>query len=292
MAADRVVVVLGGGGVKGLAHIGAWRALEESGVEVSAVVGTSIGSLVGACLAGGMGWRDLEEVALASREEEIVEINDRSFLENGIREASIFRGDRFLAYIRSLLPVLEFDRLELPLSINAVDLGSGRMEWFGSSGRTDVPLDLAVLASCALPLYYPPVEIGGRHYVDGGVLDALPFEYASTLGADLIIAIDVTAGGERDSLETISQGMIAIHHRVFDIVGGTDRRRRLASWAGPPLIYVRPDLDGISTFDFSRTRYFLEEGHRATLEALREWEGGVRGGRLSEGPARGLGAPG
>src|SRR5690606_32210007 len=112
----------------------------------------------------------------------------------------------------------------------------------------------------ALPLFYPPAEIDGRHYVDGGVLDALPFEYAAELGADRIVAIDVTAGGDRDSLDTITKGMVAIHHRVFDIMAHAHRRARLDGWGGVPLVYVRPQLDGISTFDFTRTQYFLEEG--------------------------------
>lgn len=268
----RVVLVLGGGGVKGMAHIGAWRALEELGVEVTALIGTSIGSLVGACLAAGMGWRDLEQLAVTLRKRDIISMNGRTLLLNGIRQQSVFHAGRFLEYIRSVLPVQRFDQLERPLSINAVDLETGKMEWFGAAGRTDLPLDLAVYASCALPLFYPPAEIDGRHYVDGGVLDALPFEFAATLDADLIIAVDVTSGGERDSLDTISKGMIAIHHRVFDIMGHALRRLRLERWTGAPLIYVRPNLDGISTFDFTRTDYFLEEGYRATRRSLLEWE--------------------
>lgn len=267
-----MVLVLGGGGVKGMAHIGAWKALEELGVEVTALVGTSIGALVGACLAGGLGWRELAPLAMSLRKRDIVSMNGRSLLLNGIRQPSVFHGERFLEYIRSVLPVQRFDQLQRPLYINAVDLETGEMEWFGPSGRTDLPLDLAVYASCALPVFYPPVEIDGRHYVDGGVLDALPFEYAGTLDPDLIVAVDVTAGPEKDSLDTISKGMVAIHHRVYDIMGYALRRQRLERWAGAPLVYVRPNLDGISTFDFTRTQYFLEEGYRATRRALAEWE--------------------
>jgi len=267
----RLIMVLGGGGVKGLAHIGAWKAVEEAGLEVSGIVGTSIGALVGACIAGGRGWRELAAQALALRKRDIVSMNGRALLLNGIRQPSLFRRDAFQAYIRSVLPVKRFEELSLPVSMNAVDLETGRMEWFGAGGRTDVPLADAVYASCALPLFYPPAELGGRHYVDGGVRDALPIERAAELGADLIVAVDVAAGEVKDSLDTISKGLIAIHHRVFDIMGHAWRRARLEAWSGPPLIYVRPHLDGASTFDFTKTGYFLEEGYRATREALREW---------------------
>lgn len=270
MSTERVLLVLGGGGVKGMAHVGAWKAVEEASLEVSGVIGTSIGALVGACLAGGLGWRELAPMAVALRKRDIVSMNGRSLLLNGIRQPSVFHGERFMEYIREVLPVERFDQLRFPLAINAVDLETGLMEWFGAGGRTDLTLAEAVYASCALPLFYPPAEIGGRHYVDGGVLDALPFEHASTLGADRIIAVDVTAGGDRDSLDTITKGMIAIHHRVFDIMGNAQRRARLERWDGVPLVYVRPQLDGISTFDFNRTQYFLEEGFRATRRALAE----------------------
>lgn len=269
---ERVGLVLGGGGVKGLAHVGAWKAIEEAGLHVSEIVGTSIGALVGSCMAAGQGWPELAPKAMALRKRDIVSMNGRSLLLNGIRQRSIFHGDRFMEYIRSVLPVERFDDLGLPISMNAVDLETGRMEWFGAGGRTDVSLAEAVYASCALPLFYPPAEIGGRHYVDGGVRDALPIDRAAERGADLIIAVDVASGEVKDSLDVISKGMVAIHHRVFDIMSYAHRRSRLDRWDGVPLIYVRPRLDGTSTFDFDRTQFFLEEGYRAMRAALADWQ--------------------
>ncbi|HEX7119917.1 MAG TPA: patatin-like phospholipase family protein [Longimicrobiales bacterium] len=269
---QRVILVLGGGGVKGMAHIGAWKAIEEAGLEVKEIVGTSIGALVGACIAGGMGWRELAPLAVALRKRDIVSMNGRSVLLNGIRQRSIFHGERLADYIRSILPVERFEDLALPLSLNAVDLETGQTEWFGAGGRTDVSLAEAVHASCALPMFYPPVEIGGRHYVDGGVGAALAVERARDRGAELVVAVDVSAGPVKDSLDTISKGMVAIHHRVYDIMSHAQREAVLEGWSGPPLIYVRPRLDGISTFDFTRTHYFLEEGYRAARSAIGEWK--------------------
>lgn len=255
--------------MKGLAHIGAWKAIRESGFEATGIVGTSIGALVGACLAGGRDWPELAPRALELQKQDIVLLNRWTLLLNGIRQKSVFHGERFREYIRETLPVRRFDELELPLSINAVDLETGRMEWFGAGGRTDMELSEAVYASCALPLFYPPAELDGRFYVDGAVKDSLPVQPAARQGADVIIAVDVAAGETKDPQDTLGKGLVAVHHRVFDIMAYDRRRTTLESWQAPPrLIYVRPELDGHSTFDFTRTKTFLEEGYRATRQRL------------------------
>lgn len=266
--ADRIIVVLGGGGVKGLAHAGAWQAIEESGLAVAEIVGTSIGALVGACVAGGWRAERLAAQARALKRQDIVTLNRWAFLLNGISEPSVFRADGFQEYLRSILPVQRFQDLSLPLGVNAVHLETGRMDWFGAGGRLDAPLAEAIYASCALPLFYPPAEIDGELYVDGGVRDALPVSRAAERGADLIIAVDVAAGAVKDSKDTVSKGLVAIHHRVFDIMAYNRKHLALDAWSGPELVYVRPRLDGYSTFDFERTSFFLEEGYRATRAVL------------------------
>ncbi len=265
---ERVILVLGGGGMKGLANAGAWRALTESGLAVSEVIGTSIGALIGACIGGGMGWPEMEAQALALEKTDLVVLNRWALLLNGIRQPSVFRGDTLQEYIARVVPPSRFEDLEIPVSMNAVDLETGREEWFGAGGRTDVDVHDAIYASCALPLFFPPAEIGDRLFVDGGVADPLPVTRAAERGADLIVAIDVGAGPVKDSKDTVSQGLVAIHHRVYDIMAYARKREVLDAWDGPPLLYVRPELDGYSTFDFASTRYFLDEGYRATRSAL------------------------
>jgi NTE family protein len=263
-----VMVVLGGGGVKGMAHIGAWKAIEEAGFEVSGIIGTSIGALVAACVAGGDSWETLAPQALALQKPSIVTMNRWVLLFNGIRQPSVFQGETLRGYIAGVLPVTTFEELRTPIAMNAVHLDTGVEEWFGMGGRTDVPLADAVYASCALPLFYPPADIEGRLYVDGGVADPLPIAYAAAQGADRIIAIDVAAGPVKDAQDTVSKGLVAIHHRVLDIMAWRRKKAMLDAWQGPELTYVRPELDGYSTFDFTRTQYFLEEGYRATRRAL------------------------
>jgi NTE family protein len=268
MSAEKVILVLGGGGMKGLAHVGAWQAVVEAGVEVTEILGTSIGALVGAAISGGVEHERLQALARALRKTDIVMLNRWAMLFNGIRQPSIFRDDVFRRYLERVLPVTTFDELQIPLGINAVDLELGEQVWFGAGGRTDIPLLEAVYASCALPVFYPPAELDGRYYVDGGVLDPLPIVRAVERGADRVIAIDVGAGGAEDSGEVVSGGMVAVHHRVMQIMGYRRKEALLASWTGPELVYVRPVLDSHSTFDFSSIEYFLSEGYRATREVL------------------------
>jgi len=272
--AGRAVLVLGGGGVKGLTHLGAWKAVRESGLEVVEIVGTSIGALVGACIAGGASWSELVDRAAKLRKRDIVSLNFPAFFPNGIREASVFRATALQAFIRATLPVERFEDLTIPVSMNAVDLETGVTEWFGAAGRVDVSLADAIYASCALPLFYPPAVIDDRHYVDGGVVNSLAVDRAAAIGAagaaDVVVAVDASAGQIKDPLDTVDKGLVAIHHRVYDIMASELRRRQLDAWNGPPLIHVRPRLDGYSTFDFASTRYFVEEGYRATRQALAE----------------------
>jgi NTE family protein len=262
------ILVLGGGGMKGLAHVGAWRAVQETGTVVTEVIGTSIGALVGACICGGVGNERLAVLARALQKSDIVTLNRWALLFNGLRQRELFRGEVFRNYLETVLPAESFADLGLPLSVNAVDLESGEEVWFGAGAREDVALADAIYASCALPVFYEPAEIGGRHFVDGGVADALPIRRAAERGADRIIAVDVAAGRMPAAPDVVSKGMIAVHQRVMQIMGYARKTAALASWTEPELVYVRPDLEGYDTWDFGSTEYFLEEGYRATLEAL------------------------
>lgn len=265
---SKTILVLGGGGTKGIAHVGAWRAIAEAGLAVDEIVGTSIGSLIGALIAHEMPLDEMERRARLLRKEQIIGINRWAMMFNGIRQKSVFRAHPFRGFLDEVLPVDRFDALRLPLGVNAVDLESGVAEWFGAGGRDDVPLAEAIYASSALPMFFPPALIDGRHFVDGGVAEVLAVSRAKVRGADLVIAVDVGAGPVKDALDIVSKGMVAIQHRVMDIVTYTRRQARLQLWAGPRLVYIRPRMDGYSTFDFDATDYFLEEGYRATREVL------------------------
>lgn len=261
-------LVLGGGGLKGLAHIGAWRALEEAQVRPAGIVGTSIGALIGALGSSGMSAADMTRHAVALERGDIARVNRRAAWINGIRQVSLFKGEPLREHYSHLLPAAGWAALQIPVLINAVDLADGSTEWFGQGARTDVSLADAIYASSALPVFYPPFQLDGRAFVDGGVTRTLPIGRAEEEGAERIIAIDVGSGGTADVPQILRAGMIAVHQRVVSIMASHRRYDLVGAWEGPPLLYVRPRLSGYGTFDFEHVPYFLEEGYRATREAL------------------------
>jgi NTE family protein len=250
--------------------------LDEAGVTADGIVGTSIGALVGSLAGAGRSWEELRELARELKKEDIVRVNRRAVLFNGIRQTSVFRGDVLREYYERILPENGWDDLDIPVLINAVDLATGRTEWFGPGARSDVSLLDAVYASSALPVFYPPALLGDQAFVDGGTEHPLGLERAADAGATGVVGVDVGAGEVGKTDKILRQGMLAIHQRIFSIMTYRRRRDLLAGWEGPPLLHVRPHLDGYETFDFENIEYFMEEGYRATLEALQR-NGGEAG---------------
>ncbi len=273
---DRPWLVLGGGGLKGLAHLGAWRVLEEAGFRPTGILGTSIGALVGAAVAGGRSFDELEAEARKLDRASVAPVSRRALWVNGIRAESLLQGQPLRRTIDRLLPEGGWEAYRQRFQVNAVEIGTGRMEWFGVGARTDVSPSDAVYASAALPVFFPPIHLPGGVYVDGGMGDALAILRAAELGATGIVAIDVGSGGSVRGEDVAAKGMIAVHERVFSLMVGRRRRETVDAWQGPPLLYLRPELDGFGAFDFDRIPYFLEEGARAAGALLERAAAGVR----------------
>jgi NTE family protein len=261
-------LVLGGGGLKGLAHLGALRALGEAGFTPAGVVGTSIGALVGACYCAGQPIDEMERLARDVDRGDIASLPRRFLAPQALKAPSLYRGDVLKEYFANVLPRGGWEALSLRFQLNAVELGTGRMEWFGIGARTDVGLVDAVYASAALPVFYPPCPLPGGLYVDGGTEDALPIRRAAELGATGIVAIDVGAAEAADAARVLAHGMLAVYERIFGIMSGRRRRRTVAEWDGPPLLYIRPRLEAFGALDFENLDRTIEEGRRATEEAL------------------------
>jgi NTE family protein len=224
--------------------------------------------MMGAAVAAGRTVEEMEERCHRLRRRDIMRVNRRAVWVNGIRSQSVFRGDTLRQFIQDLLPTEDWRALSIPLMVNAVDLASGDMVWFGHGGDQDAGLIDSVHASAALPVLFPPVEVGGRLLIDGGTLDMLPLRRAAEMGATRIIAIDVGAGAQADARVIVDGGLIAVQQRVFSLMAGHRRRESVRSWTGVPLTYVCPDFEDTDGFDFKRRRFFVEEGYRATREAL------------------------
>ena len=267
-ADERCTVVLGGGGVRGIAHVGVLRALEERGVPLAEIYGTSIGAIVGAAFCAGVSTDVLAERASRFSRDDIVTINRWALLLNGIRQTSVFTGERLRAFIDEVVPAASWSDLATPFAANAVDAQTARIEWFGAGGRQDVTVHEAVYASAALPLYYPPAEFDGRYYFDGGILDPLPIATAIERGARRIIAVDLSTELNENAAAEISKGLVGVHHRVLSILRAHSRRQETAGGFDVPVLLIRPDMAAYGTWDFDKAALFLEEGYRAALAAL------------------------
>lgn len=267
---EAIWLVMGGGALKGLAHVGAWKAIQEARVPVAGIIGTSIGAMVGAALAAGRSTAEMESIARGLKRRDIIRLNHRAVWFNGIKARSVLRGSPMRDFIRALVPTPDWKGLKIPFAVNVVDLATGETQWLGHGGDTDIPLVDALYASSALPVLFPPAEVNGRFLLDGGVRDMLPLQRAQDLGATRIIAIDAGAGPDADAREVSEQGIVALQQRVFGIMAGQRRRDTIRDWDGVPLTFVRPNLSTHGGFDFDQIDYFLAEGYRATREALAE----------------------
>ncbi len=273
MTPERIVLVLSGGGMKAMAHIGALHALAECGLAPAEIIATSGGALVGALAAGGLGYEELVRLVTGIRAEDFVAPARGDALLLGLGAPSVLKPGPLRALIARILPVDDFARLRLPLRITATDLDSGELVVFGAAGRTDCTVSDAVYASMALPVYYPPARIGGRRFADGGIRAALPLDLAINAGADLVVAVDVgpvlfaPAPGERPV-----PALVELADRALAIAMADQKARTLAAWrsaAGrPPLVLIAPAVDPHGTFAFDRTAAFIEAGYRATHAAL------------------------
>ena len=270
---DRMVLVLSGGGMKAMAHVGVLRALDEAGLRPAEVVGTSAGALVGALVASGLPYEEIVPRVFGVGRGELAALARWSVLARGLAAPSVLKPQPVHALLSRILPVHSFTALRLPLRITAVDLESGDLTVFGAGGRTDCSVVEAVMASMALPLYLPPVVIGGRRFVDGGLLEVLPLDVAALVPADLVVAVDVGPVAPAPPPRVrLGPALLAAHDRALAITMAAQRARAVADWRSddgrPPLVLVEPEVDPYGTFAFDRTGEFIEAGYRAGREAL------------------------
>ncbi len=260
-------LVLSGGGLKGLAHIGVFRALAERGLEPSLVVGSSIGSLIGAAWAAGTPIDPMADRARRVRRRDVLQVAHADVALRRLLAPSLYRREPLEALVRSLVGGATFRDLSRRLLVNTTDLHSGRQVLWGLPGLLDTPVADAVVASCALPGIFPPRVIEGRAYVDGAVVENLPVRLAAALGEGPILAVNVAATSVlRSATET--EGFAATYIRGLEIVMQTQIEGQLRAWEGPPLVLVQPRVEHISMFAFDRTEELMEAGYRATAQTL------------------------
>jgi NTE family protein len=247
----RIGLALGGGAARGFAHIGVIQVLEEAGIKPDLVVGTSAGSLVAAVYASGKSGQSLG--ALAETMDESA-ITDWSLPGRGL-----IRGEALARFVREQTGGLTIEQMRMPLGIVAADLANGEAVLFrrGDTGQ-------AVRASSAVPAVFQPVPINGREYVDGGLVAPVPVSFARQMGAEFIIAVDISTPPEGGA----TGNALTMLNQTFSIMGRSINNFELR---GADVV-LRPRLVGVSSADFTARKRALAAGRdamRAQLPELR-----------------------
>ena len=186
-------MVLGGGGLKGMAHIGVFEALEELGMIPELVVGCSMGSLIAAAWCAGVSAKEMREIALSVRRKDVFRIAHVDMALKRMHSPAVYRPEPLDALIHRLVGNVKFPELKHRLVVATVDLNTGGQILWGQPGLNDVRVADAVFASCALPGLFPPRDIDGRICVDGAVIENLPIRVAAALVPAPVIAVHVGA---------------------------------------------------------------------------------------------------
>lgn len=293
---SRVVLVLSGGGAKALAHAGAFRALEQAAIVPSHIIATSMGAVVGAALGAGMPFDQIRRRAMGIRRKDVAPL-DPLALVMGLFARSLFPASALRRAIARIVPKTRFEYLRIPLTVTATDLDSGELlllggpEQRGGGSELDrrgreIELADALYASCALPLYFPPLEVDGRRLGDGGLRAVLPLGPAREIekNADMFVAVHVGPGF--DEREPSANGdepqppdapvpariprVVRAHGEAMRIMMAEQTERTLADWPknGPRLVYVRAVAEREATFAVERVQEYVEMGYQATKKAL------------------------
>lgn len=178
-APPKLGLALGSGAARGLAHIGVLKVLEEEGIEVDCIAGTSIGAFIGALHAAGVPLKEMEEVAVGLDWKQLAR-----FIDPVIPTSGLLDGQRVLDFMASLLPVRSFEQLRLPLAVTATDVESGEALVIRRGNLLD-----ALRAAVSFPGIFPPARFGQRFLIDGGLCHPVPIDAVRGLGAEKIIAV-------------------------------------------------------------------------------------------------------
>ena len=266
----RIALVLGGGGLKGFAHIGVLRALAERGIVPDVYAGTSIGALISAAHIAGTTVEELAARAEALRKRDLFRINHMGMLLERMHSPSIYLEEPLRNLVAGAVPNLTFAELPKRLLVNTVDLDRGARVVWGLPGLEQVSVRDAIYASCALPGFFPPGRVAERMCIDGGVVDNLPVSVASNF-ADLVIAVDVGSSDQSRS-DAASSGFAGTYMRAATMMMHALQQFPLQHWHGPPMVLIRPRVDDANWLSFTDTAANIAEGYRSATRALERFE--------------------
>ncbi len=258
----KVALVLGGGAARGFAHVGVIRALEQEKIPIDMVVGTSVGSLIGAIYASDMNSFDLEWTAFTLEKDDVF---DYALL-SVITGMGPVKGDKLEAFVKSKVPVANIEQLKLPFAAVATDLNRGTQVVLDHG-----PVARAVRASSAIPGVFNPVEHQGRLLVDGGLVDNIPVSVAREKGADIVIAVDI---GENVTNFNITNLVDVMLQAVTIIMNeNANQKKKDAD------VLITPAVGDVAMLDFTQKKRCMQAGIEAARRAvpeirkkIEEWE--------------------
>jgi len=249
-----VALVLGSGGNRGFAHIGVIKALEANDIPVDVIVGTSAGSVVGALYAGGYSGKEIEHIALELDREHLNDID--------ISKRGYIRGERLQDFIDRKLKSRSIEQLDKPFVAVSTQLRTGKEMDFnrGNTGK-------AVRASSSIPGVYYPVQIGGEEYVDGDLKNPVPVSVAREMGADIVIAVDISrqpTGNPSpvDIIDILKQSLRIMRQSILE------QELKPAQIVIRPVIGILPEMDEAGKLSIIKTG---EEAATAAIPQIREW---------------------
>ncbi|WP_407672466.1 patatin-like phospholipase family protein [Paraburkholderia gardini] len=257
----RVALALGGGAARGFAHIGIIKALEARSVQIDLVCGTSAGSVVSALYASGMTGIDMNRLALKMDE---ASISDWAM---PFRTRGFLQGVALQNYLNTTLNNRPIEKMVKPLGIVATDLKTGQPILF-QRGNTGI----AVRASCSVPSVFEPVKIAGHEYVDGGLVSPVPASFARRMGADFVIAVDISARPETG----LTASSFDVLMQTFTIMSQTIKGYELDKYAD---FVIRPDLAAMNSSDFSQRNAAILAGEEAVAKIMPELQRKLAAGR-------------
>jgi NTE family protein len=243
----RIGLALGGGAAKGFAHIGVIKMLEANGFKPEVVSGTSAGSVVGALYASGMDVFQMQTHAVSLDE---ARIRDVALFNGGL-----VRGQKLQDYVNEMVGNRPFEKMKKPFAAVSTRLETGERTVFnrGNVGQ-------AVRASCSIPGVFEPVKIGDSYYIDGGVVSPVPVDAARQLGADFVIAVDISTKTTGKTPES----MLGVVNQSITIMGQKLGAQELARAD----VVIRPQVNDVGPADFERRNAVILEGEKAALAAL------------------------
>jgi len=252
-ARPKIALVLGGGAARGFAHVGVIRALEQERVPIDMIVGTSVGSLIGAIYASDMNSFELEWTAFSLGKDDLL---DYAFF-SAITGMGLAKGDKLEEFVKTKVTTTNIENLKLPFAAIATDLNRGTRVVLDKG-----PVARAVRASSAIPGVFNPVDYQGKLLVDGGVMDNIPISVARDKGADIVIAVDISENVLNFNITNIVDVVLQSVNIMFN--ENTKSRKKDAD------VLITPKVGDVGMLDFTQKKRCMQAGIEATQKAMPE----------------------